>query len=35
MDITPMPDEASRLFLPHDGGCDEFETLPNQLIVTV
>lgn len=35
MDITPMPDEASRLFLPHDGGCDEFETLPNQLIITV
>jgi hypothetical protein len=31
LDITPMPDEARRTFLPHDGTEDEFFRLPNQI----
>ena len=32
VEITPMPDEARRTFLPHDGTEDEFIRLPNQIV---
>ena len=32
VEITPMPDEAHRTFLPHDGTEDEFMRLPNRIV---
>jgi hypothetical protein len=32
VEITPMPDETHRTFLPHDGTEDEFFKLPNQIV---
>jgi hypothetical protein len=32
VEITPMPDDACRTFLPHDGTEDEFIRLPNQIV---
>ena len=32
VEITPMPDDARRTFLPHDGTEDEFIKLPNQIV---
>jgi hypothetical protein len=31
VEITPMPNEAHRTFLPHDGTEDEFTMLPNHI----
>jgi type I restriction enzyme S subunit len=32
VEVTPMPDEAHRTFLAHDGTEDEFVMLPNQMV---
>jgi hypothetical protein len=32
VEITPMPGDAHRTFLPHDGTEDEFIRLPNQIV---
>ena len=34
IEVTPMPDDAHRTFLPHDGTEDEFIRMPNQIILT-
>jgi len=33
VDVTPMPDDAKRTFLRHDGTEDEFLAMPGQLIL--
>jgi len=33
-DITPVPDRQDTLFLLHEGSPEEFDTLPNQVIVS-
>ncbi len=33
VDVTPMPDDARRTFLVHDGTEDEFCAMPNQIIL--
>lgn len=34
VEITPMPDEARRTFLQHDGTEDEFIRLPDQIVLS-